>query len=55
MASALKSILACLLHVFYKVKIHCNCSKCCESDCTMQTDNMSESSNNETNPKITTI
>lgn len=52
MGSILKEILRCLLHVFYKIHINCNCSKCCESDCMLETeniDNNNEPSNKPTN------
>lgn len=59
MPSIVKNILACLLHVFYKVKIKCKCFKCCESDCIMQTDNISLSENKDETKKennnITTL
>ena len=57
MGSILKEILRCLLHVFYKIHINCNCSKCCQSDCMLETeniDNNNEQSNkppNENNKK----
>lgn len=47
MPKTLNNILNCLLHVFYKIKIHCTCSKCCDSDCVMQTDNISLNSKSD--------
>jgi hypothetical protein len=50
MPSFIKEVLRCLIHVFYKMHIHCNCSKCCESDCLVQTDNIDDSNGQPTTP-----
>ena len=49
MGSILKEILRCLLNVFYKIHINCNCSKCCQSDCMLETENIDN--NNEQSNK----
>jgi hypothetical protein len=46
--SLTSDILNCFSHLFYKIKIHCKCSKCCESDCVSQTDNISLNSKPDT-------
>jgi len=50
MPSFIKEVLRCLVHVFYKMHIHCNCSKCCESDCLVQTDNIDNSNESSKTP-----
>ncbi len=53
MPSIVREVLRCLLHVFYKIHVNCNCSKCCQSDCILETENIEHNneSHNESNNK----
>ena len=42
MGSLVRDVLRCLVHVFYRMHINCKCSKCCSSDCLVQTENIDD-------------